>query len=127
MTREESPARYVCKRCGGESPAGIGYVCHTFGPLPSPAAQCPNPHVPPVRGCWDPVTRGFWEGGAYVAAGDLTIGDVFRVGTYSGYVVAADPVLRPAQGDWRPESLHVPTTHGTQILSPSQPLERMPR
>jgi hypothetical protein len=38
-------ARYVCKRCGAESPAGIGYAATTAGPMPAPAAGCPNPHA----------------------------------------------------------------------------------
>jgi hypothetical protein len=118
--------RYVCKSCGAESPAGIGYVCHTFGPLPAPGEHCQQRHALPI-GAWCPLTRGFWEGGEYVTADTLTIGDVFRVGTYTGYAVVADAVLTPACGDWRPETLRVRTMHGEQILSPDQTIERMPR
>jgi hypothetical protein len=38
-------ARYLCKRCGAESPTGIGYACTTAGPLPAPAPDCPHPHA----------------------------------------------------------------------------------
>lgn len=37
------PLRYVCKRCGAESPAGIGYVATVVAPVP--AAGCPGPHL----------------------------------------------------------------------------------
>jgi hypothetical protein len=37
-------ARYICKRCGAESPTGIGYAVGIVGPLPAPAADCPEIH-----------------------------------------------------------------------------------
>jgi hypothetical protein len=41
----------------------------------------------PAVGDWCPITRGFWTGGRYVRASELTQGDVIRVGTYTGYRV----------------------------------------
>jgi hypothetical protein len=86
-------ARFVCKACGAESPTGIGYASHGEGPLPAPAFNCGNPHLPPVVGSWDSVTRGFWQGGRYATVDELAPGAVFRWGTYSGYVMADE---RPA-------------------------------
>lgn len=40
-----SPAQYLCKKCGAESPAGIGYVVNSPYVLPAPAANCPNLHA----------------------------------------------------------------------------------
>lgn len=37
--------RYICKRCGAESPMGIGYAHTGEGPLPAPDPACPNPHA----------------------------------------------------------------------------------
>lgn len=37
--------RYLCKKCGAESPTGIGYAQTVPGPLPAPQAWCINPHV----------------------------------------------------------------------------------
>lgn len=42
---EDAPARYLCKACGGESPAGIGYAVTCPGPLQAPRADCPHPHA----------------------------------------------------------------------------------
>lgn len=36
---------YVCKRCGAQSPPGIGYVADGQRRFPDPAAGCINPHV----------------------------------------------------------------------------------
>jgi hypothetical protein len=36
--------RYLCKGCGAESPAGIGYVVTMPGVLPAPDPACPNLH-----------------------------------------------------------------------------------
>jgi len=38
-------ARFVCKTCGGRSPAGIGYVAAPGqGRLPAPDPDCRSPH-----------------------------------------------------------------------------------
>lgn len=49
-------SRFICKRCGAESPAGIGYANHGSGPLPAPDPACPNPHMRPV---WETRRIGF--------------------------------------------------------------------
>lgn len=38
--------RFVCKRCGAQSPHGIGYIGPDDGPLPEPDPDCPNQHDP---------------------------------------------------------------------------------
>ena len=43
--RAETPARYLCKGCGAESPAGIGYAVSVPSALPAPAPDCPHPHA----------------------------------------------------------------------------------
>lgn len=35
---------FICKRCGAESPTGIGYAA-TAAEVDTPAADCPNPHT----------------------------------------------------------------------------------
>lgn len=42
--------RYICKKCGAESPAGIGYASwpnynHTLSMGVRPDPACPNPHL----------------------------------------------------------------------------------
>lgn len=38
-------ARYICKKCGAESPTGIGYVvADGQKQFPRPEMGCPNPH-----------------------------------------------------------------------------------
>lgn len=46
----EVPSRYLCKKCGAESPAGIGYVSdadynHTLSMGVRPDPRCPNLHL----------------------------------------------------------------------------------
>lgn len=40
-----TPARYVCKGCGAESPTGIGYASTVAGPMPAPGEGCQNSHA----------------------------------------------------------------------------------
>lgn len=42
---EGEPLPYVCKRCGAQSPPGIGYVADGQTEFPAPEPGCPNPHV----------------------------------------------------------------------------------
>jgi hypothetical protein len=42
----------------------------------------------PAVDAWDELTRGFWQGGRRVTAGELRPGQTFRWTTYAGYVVA---------------------------------------
>jgi hypothetical protein len=50
---EGSPARYVCKVCGAESPTGIGYVAGSGRvSFPDPDPTCPNPHL------WGDIPKG---------------------------------------------------------------------
>jgi hypothetical protein len=35
---------FICKRCGAESPVGIGYAA-TQPEAGAPKADCPNPHT----------------------------------------------------------------------------------
>ena len=48
LTYPETDVRYVCKVCGAESPAGIGYAVSMVGPLPAPAVTCHELHRAPV-------------------------------------------------------------------------------
>lgn len=50
MTDRDIPNRYICKKCGAESPTGIGYVSgpdynHTLSMGVRPDPACPNLHV----------------------------------------------------------------------------------
>ena len=44
-TTTDTPARYLCKKCGAESPTGIGYAASSSYVFPAPAANCPNLHM----------------------------------------------------------------------------------
>jgi hypothetical protein len=47
MSEAEEQVRFICKKCGAESPIGIGYVLWP-GEAPqraTPAPDCPGPHL----------------------------------------------------------------------------------
>jgi hypothetical protein len=50
VTLAEPSHRFQCKRCGAESPVGIGYALAPDAEpgAMAPAPDCPNPHVAPA-------------------------------------------------------------------------------
>ena len=71
--------RYLCKSCGAESPAGIGYVQLNPGPLPDITPGCPNPHVtePPPAPYWRPTHPANVRVHDITPAGPVTATDVY--------------------------------------------------
>lgn len=39
---------FVCKKCGAQSPTGIGYVANEQTDFPAPRKGCPNEHADPA-------------------------------------------------------------------------------
>lgn len=105
--------RYVCKRCGAESPTGIGYVCHTFGPLPAPAADCRSGHASTTLHGWVRVAPGD------VGRGTVPEASWNRPGALRpAYTDGAGVVFSPSCADaWRDAPTAVAVTFIPQYVS----------
>jgi hypothetical protein len=100
----ELPARYVCKKCGAESPAGIGYVVHSaegnhelsMNPI-TPDPDCPNPHLlDPDR----PIDRKARLADARTLAGYRSAHFARETGTLVLVLDAEPAMLDPDGGRW---------------------------
>lgn len=88
------------------------------------AWEPPTPIGPVTRhgdGPWDELTRGFWTGGRRLEAWELRPGDVFRHGTFTGYVVTA--VARGRHGEAVTILVSYAGSDTPLVLSPGTHLE----